>query len=315
MTLLKQLEKTVSKGNARLFIALLLITSGIWMIIQLSKTYRTDAFIKLRIENIPIDRVLSSKLMEVDHQITASGFKLLWLDLRSNTINIDLEEFEETGNSYKLITDKIRSILSERYLIDGNDISFDENEIVVDYSKREVKYVKVRPNINYTFATGYNTVDSIKVIPDSVKISGKKENVDGIDHLETESIQLENVDDSLDQKANLKVPGNNINIGKKEVKLYLPVQKFTEDEKVVAVELINIPDSIQVNYFPKNVSINYLIPISRYNKIQIDQFKVQCDFSEKFTKQGIMIPELVEKPKDIKNVSISPYKIEYLIKK
>lgn len=315
MTLLQQLEKNVSKKNARLFIALLLITSGTWMIIQLSKTYTTDASIKVRINNIPIDKVLSSESMEVDHQITASGFKLLWLDLRSNTLDIDMKEFKRTDDAYILGNDKIRSILSEKYLIDGKDISFKEDEIVVDYSRREVKYVKVRPNINYTFATGYNTVDSIKVIPDSVKISGKKENVDGIDHLETESIQLEDVDDTLDQKAKLKFPGNKIKLGKKQVKVYLPVQKFTEDEKVVPVEMVNVPDSLQVNYFPKNVSINYLIPISRYNKIQIDQFKVQCDFSEKFTKQGFMIAELVGKPEDIKNVSITPYKIEYLIKK
>ena len=315
MTLFKQLEKNVSKGNARLFIALLLITSGIWMIIQLSKTYTTEASIKLRVKNIPIDRVLDHELMEVEHEVTASGFKLLWLNLKSNNLDIEMKEFKITDDAYRLGNDKIRSILSEKYLIDGKNISFKEDEIVVNYSKREVKYVRIKPNINYSFATGYNTVDSIQVIPDSVKISGEKQNVDKIDHLETESLQLENIDDTLDQKVNLKVPGNKINMGKNKVKLYLPVQKFTEDEKVVPVEMINVPDSLQVNYFPKNVSINYLIPISRYNKIQIDQFKVQCDFSEKFTKQGIMIPELVERPRNIKNVSIKPYKIEYLIKK
>jgi|GEM_PF-1953386 len=315
MTLFKQLEKNVSKGNARLFIALLLITSGIWMIIQLSKTYTTEASIKLRVKNIPIDKVLNKELMEVEHKVTASGFKLLWLNLKSNTLDIEMKAFKRINDVYKLENEKIRSILSEKYLVDGKHISFKEDEIVMNYSKREVKYVGIKPDINYTFATGYNSVDSIQVTPDSVKISGEKQKVDKIDHLETESLQLENIKDTLDQKVNLKIPGNKINVGKDKVKLFLPVQKFTEDEKVVPVEMINIPDSLEVNFFPKNVSINYLIPISKYNKIQVDQFKVQCDFSEKFTKQGIMIPELVERPGNIKNLSIKPYKIEYLIKK
>ena len=92
-------------------------------------------------------------------------------------------------------------------------------------------------------------------------------------------VNISKVDDTINQLIKIKIPKQDIKIDKKQVKVYLPVEKFTEDEKVIPIQLTNVPDSLQVNYFPKNVSLNYLVPISKYNKITAEQFSVvQCDF-------------------------------------
>ena len=133
--------------------------------------------------------------------------------------------------------------------------------------------------------------------------------------MKTEEVNISKVDDTINQFIKIRIPKDDIKIDRKQVEIYLPVEKFTEDEKVIPIQLTNVPDSLQVNYFPKNVSLNYLVPISKYNKITAEQFIVQCDFNNRFSKQGIIIPEVIKKPEPIKNLKISPSKIEFLIKK
>ena len=315
MTFTEVLKENISKSNVRLFFVLLLITSAIWLIIQLSKTYSTRASINALITNIPIDRVVDNKKVNIDYKLKTSGFKLLWLNLKSNQIELSLDNFQASKGFYKLDVNKLASILSDKYLIEENSVEFDKKMISINFSERQVKSVGIKPQLTYTFAPGYNSVGRIDTTPDSVKISGKRNEVAQLSYLKTEEIKVENIDDTLKLQANLKVPSDNINVETNEVELFLAVQKFTEDEKVLPVNLVNVPDSLQVNYFPKNVSVNYLVPISMYNKVNDEQFKIECNYNEKFIKQGILIPELVKKPENIKNISINPYKVEYLIKK
>ena len=315
MILADKIKKNISKSNARLFFAILLLTSGIWLIIQLSKTYSKNASLKIDITDIPIDRVIDNKTVQVNYKITANGFKLLWLDLKTNRFDVKFSNFKEKGDHYNLNMDKVTTLVSNKFVIKEKNIEFEQDNIRIDFSERMVKKVDVKPQLSYTFASGYNTIDRIKTTPDSVKISGKKNEVAKLSYLKTENVSVENIDDTISLKVKLKVPSSNINVGIDKVEIHLPVQKFTEDEKILPINLINVPDSLQVNYFPKNVSINYLVPISKYNKINEEQFKIECDFNEKFINQGILIPELVKRPNNIKNISINPYKIEYLIKK
>ena len=315
MTFVEVLKENISKGNARLFFVLLLITTAIWLVIQLSKTYSTNASLNAVITNIPIDKVVDNKSFTIDYKLTTSGFKLLWLNLKSDQVKLSLEKFEEKEDSYNLDVSEVAALLNDRYLIKNDNLEFDKNTISINFSERKVKSVGIKPRLTYSFAPGYNSASEIRTTPDSVKISGKKDKVNRLNYLRTEKIKIENVEDTLRLNANVKVPSDDISIETNKVELFLPVEKFTEDEKVLPINLVNAPDSLQVNYFPKNVSVKYLVPVSKYNKINIEQFRIECNFNEKFMKQGILIPKLVMKPGSIKNVSISPYKIEYLIKK
>ena len=315
MTFNQNLKTYISKGNARLFFALLVITSGIWFIIQLSKTYNANLSVTVEITQVPIDQVLNRKKITIDYELKASGFKLFWLDYKSNVIEFELDELDQSENAYSLNSKEIKTSLKDRYFVKEENIKLNKETFKISYSEKEVKYLKVRPNVTYSFAAGYNTIDQLETDPDSVKVSGKKEILEQIKYLNTEKINISKVDDTINQLIKIKLPKQDINVDKKKVKVYLPVEKFTEDEKVIPIQLVNVPDSLQVNYFPKNVSLNYLVPISRYNKVKAEQFVVQCSFKDRFSKQGIIIPRVIKKPDHIKNINISPSKIEFLIKK
>ena len=311
----QNLKNYISKGNARLFFALLLITTGIWLIIQFSKTYTANLSVTVQITHVPIDQVIDKEKVTVDYTLKASGFKLFWLEFKTNIIDFQLNELKQSENFYLLESSKIKASLTDKYFVNKEKIKLNKDTFKIGFSEKEIKYVKVKPDVTYTFAAGYNSVHQLENQPDSVKISGKKGILEQIQNLKTEKVSISKVDDTINQLINIKIPKEDISIDKKQVKVYLPVEKFTEDEKVVPIKIENIPDSLEVNYFPKNVSINYLVPITKYNKIKAEQFNVQCDFKNKFSKQGIIIPKVIKKPEHIKNVNISPSKIEFLIKK
>lgn len=315
MTFNQNLKNYINKGNARLFFALLLVTSGIWLIIQLSKTYTANLSAKILITQVPIDQVLDKKKFTVDYELKTSGFKLFWLDFKSDVIEFELNKFDQSDNAYSLNSRELKSSLTDKYFVNEENIKLNQDTFEIRFSEKEVKYLKVRPEVTYSFAAGYNTVHQLETDPDSVKVSGKKEILEQINYLKTEKVDISKVDDTINRLINIKIPKQEINIEKEQVKVYLPVEKFTEDEKVIPIKLTNVPDSLQVNYFPKNVSLNYLVPISKYNKITAEQFSVECDFKNRFSKQGIIIPKVIKKPEHIKNINISPSKIEFLIKK
>ena len=315
MTFNQNLKNYISKGNARLFFALLLVTSGIWLIIQLSKTYNANLVVTIEITEVPVDQVLEKEMFTIDYELKTSGFKLFWLDFKSNLIDFELSKLDQSENAYTLNSKEIKASLTDKYSVNENNIKLNQDTFKIHFSEKEVKYVKVNPDINYSFAAGYNTVHQLKTDPDSIKISGKKNILDQIKYLKTEKVDISKVDDTINRFINIKIPKEEINIEREQVKVYLPVEKFTEDEKVIPIQLVNVPDSLQVNYFPKNVSLNYLVAISKYNKITAEKFIVQCDFENRFSKQGIIIPKVIKKPQHIKNINISPSKIEFLIKK
>jgi len=315
MNINQNLKTYISKGNARLFIALLLITSGIWFIIQLSKTYKADLSVNIKFTDIPINQVIDNKKISVNYELKATGFKLIWHDFKSNIIDYSLNKLNQSEQSYLLNTDLIKDSLKNKYFIKEENIKFNKDTIKINFSEKEVKYVKIKPLVSYSFASGYNTIHQLKTNPDSIKVSGKKNILNQIKYIKTKKIKITDVNDTINQLINLRTPKEEIDVKEEQVKIYLPVQKFTEVKKVVSVQITNVPDSIQVNYFPKNVSLNYLVPISKYNDISTEQFKVECDFKDKYSKQGIIIPKVTKKPDYIKNINISPSKIDFFIKK
>lgn len=315
MTSLQKVKKYISRKNARTFFSLLLITTGIWLILQLSKTYTTDAKVTLNIVDIPMEKLLESENLRLSYQIEASGFKLFWLDFKSNNIEIELENFNQKQNSLFLNTDKLKVILANKYSTDSTNIKFRKNMLSLSYTDKQSKYVKIKPDINYSFSSGYNSTNELRLLPDSIKISGSEDQIRKIESIKTNPYVFNNLKDTLRENIKLVNINQSISLSNKKITAFLPVQKFTEDEKKVDIKLINVPDSIQVNFFPKYVRINYLVPINKYNKVSNEQFQIICDFNKKYENEGIMIPKVKLKPYFIKNINMRPSKIEYLIKK
>ena len=121
--------------------------------------------------------------------------------------------------------------------------------------------------------------DSSQIIPDSITISGPDKILSKLSEIETVPMSYENLDDTLTEKIQLKKISN-INFSKKIVNIILPIEKYTENEIKIPVEIINCPDSLKLIIFPNEVKLTYKIGLSRYKTIGEFNFKAVVDFSQ-----------------------------------
>ena len=84
----------------------------------------------------------------------------------------------------------------------------------------------------------------------------------------------------------------------------------------VPVSIANVPDSLQVQTFPKNVEITFRVAYEQYKKVNEKSVLAQVDFDEALDGAAARLPvSLVRLPEYIDQVRCSPQKVEYRIKK
>ena len=74
--------------------------------------------------------------------------------------------------------------------------------------------------------------------------------------------------------------------------------------------------SSQINVFPKMVKLSFKVALSNFNKVSANSFSITCDYA--FSSQNnltYLIPKLEMKSDLVKNVTITPNRIDFLIQK
>ena len=114
----------------------------------------------------------------------------------------------------------------------------------------------------------------------------------------------------IDQNISLLKPAfDNLSIDLSEIEYKLEVDQYTE-------EIINVPvnilsnENIKYNYYPKEISVKYIISIEDYRKTTPIDFRIECVLDKN---QSTLIPYLTKKPDFVKNVRLSSNQIQLII--
>ena len=170
-------------------------------------------------------------------------------------------------------------------------------------------------NAKVNYAIGYDILDTFILSPDSIKIIGPKVLISEIDFIETDTLKLQDVKDNIKSTISLKLPTDEqeIKFSSKETHVVATVTKFTEGKLKIPVKVINVPENINLKYYPKKINVSYYTSLSNYNSIKASDFEIVCDFSEVSKNQMFLIPRLTRQPKVLRHVKINHDQIEYII--
>jgi len=148
-----------------------------------------------------------------------------------------------------------------------------------------------------------------------VSISGPEGVLDSITEIKTKALKISDIFKSFEKKVPLVVP-ENLTVKPTEIIIKAKVDKFTQGSFILPVEVINVPRSVLITTYPKEVEVVYTVPFSDYNMIVPESFKVICDYKEAQQHDlEYLLPKLTDKPNMVSSVRIVPNKIDYLIKK
>jgi hypothetical protein len=99
-----------------------------------------------------------------------------------------------------------------------------------------------------------------------------------------------------------------------EVELYIPVLEYTERKFEVPVTARNVPDNIDVKFFPSQTEVSFSVTLEEYKKIAPEDFEVELDYKKFFKNEdGRVNLELSASPSPIRNVKLSPSSVEFLL--
>ena len=178
---------------------------------------------------------------------------------------------------------------------------------------RQPKEIKIIPNLEVEFKVGHDSVQNFKFKPEMVKISGKDSILKTIDSVSTVFKNFTNVSDTLSGEIQLKTDDfKSVNFFRTEVEYLLNVDRFTEGKVKVPIKVVNLPPNAEVTTFPKTVEIIFKTSLSNFEKIDKNDFTVECRYDENL---DFMIPKVVKHPKLLKHLNLNINKVDYLIKR
>ncbi|NLP56989.1 hypothetical protein [Lutibacter sp. B1] len=305
--------------KVRIFLFFLVLTSIIWLLIELSKTYTSSAVFKIEYKNLPADKLLQSKpIQEVNVAIKAPGFNLVKYKAVKHKITLNLKNVIKNNTSYYLLPNAQISNLNAQLPSETEIVKILSDTIFIELGNNISKKIPVNPSIDIKYKLGYNLTEDLKIIPDSIIISGPEKYIDSVKEITTTTLKLNEVYENINIDLPLKTPlKKNIVLSDKSVKIKGEVDKFTEGSFTIPVTIINEPEGVKVRPFPNEIEIVYQAGLSNFNKINKNSVQVAFDYKEyqNDTLIRFLTPVIMQKSEFISSIRINPNQIEFLIQK
>lgn len=309
-----------SKKIPKTFISFLIISFLIWLLITFSKEYVAIVSYSVSYQNISQNKLLQeAPRKEIDISIKASGFKILRAKLWSKKIDLEASTLQRKKNSQFYFLPRNQFTRIQRQLFSGVVLQeVIQDTIFLNLGVLSSKKVALKPNLDINYHIGYDLLDEIEIVPDSIVISGTESQLLKINDLNLDKLVLKDV--KVDFKSEVPIliteKGKNIKTNISSATVSGKVDKFTEGNLQIPFTIKNLPENTNLTILTEDVEVVFVVALSNFAKVSDTSFKVECDYrmSEK-NNMGYLIPKIVSQPSFIKSIKIIPTKIDFLIQK
>lgn len=310
------------KNNRKIkvFLFFLIMSSVIWLLIELSKSYISPIVFNVEYTDLQKDKLVQQKpISELEVAIKATGFKLLKYKIKRHKIILSLKKIYKTNSESYILPNKQIPLLNSQFTNGVEVINVLKDTIFLDLGKSISKKVPVITTLDIQYKAGYNLVEQINISPDTITVSGSKKLIDSITRITTSPLKLSNVYKDIDVELILNSPfkAGQIKLSANKVKISGKVDKFTEGIFKIPVTIINVPYGVKITTFPKEIEVIYQSGLSNFNKITKNDVSVVFDYKqyEKDSLITYLTPIIEQKSDYIYDLKTNPAQLEFLIQK
>ncbi len=314
MSIINKLKDSFRTRKINIFLIFLMLSFSFLILTKLSKNYTQTLSFHINRINVPEEVIIvedsSSKL---DITIKTYGFKFLSYVFYKPKLEIDFAKLNTTSRYY-VWSNKNNSDVINQFDSNVEIISINPDTLFFTYDRNFVKMVPVRLHKAIQFTSGYDILNDIKPIPDSIKVIGPKTILDSIGYVDTEPLRLKEVNKSI--KTDLKLlPTSNPQVvySKKSVSIEAKVEKFTEGVLEIPITVLNVPESISLSYYPKKIKVYFYTSLNDFKKISRNDFRIECDFKSINNSGTYLTPKIKLKPNTVKNIRLNTNKVDFII--
>lgn len=324
---LTNIKSNLSKASVNkklyVFLVCLFISTFYWLINVLSNQYNSDIEVSVHYNNQPSDYIILSKLPKIlKVNISTDGYNLLGyqLKLKKPKVEINLSEyqFDESQKKHEIIFKEFLPSLSKQL---GNKMMINEISpkiVQVILDKKMVKSLKVIPNVKLTFNNQFQLVGDVIVFPNIIEVTGSASVLDSINVIPTSLVEINKIESSLTKKTTLNsdfINAHHLHIKNCDVEIKINTDKFTEYKLNLPVIISNASDTVDIDLIPKSIEIKFLIPLSKLALLKPEDFEIFVDFNELSANYKKLKVHLVKHPEFVKNITLIPAKVEYVLKR
>jgi len=298
------------------FLVFLVISAALWLMVKLSEDYTTQVVFRLKIENVPTDKWISSDEQTVKLSMTTDGFHTLKYRLvrePHRNVSLSLEEVPyhlENGTTYSFsslyVTERIADFLD----INAADLMMNEDKVYFNLEPLMSKVVPIvlRSDIRPQRQFGVYGIPILD--PSSVTVFGPVDVLDTLRSVKTEKLSKQNVSETFTETLSLDLLDGRLRSNTKAVKVSVKVEKFTETDVKVPIKLT---EAQNIRFFPEEMTVKCLVAIKDYASINTDDFRIEIDTAQLHALQPLLDVRLKSWPQYVQVLSSTPDKVEYLI--
>lgn len=291
------------------------IAACLSLLTKLSHTYMGEITATVHVANLPKEKVLAAPFEQhLKLTVKTTGFKLLMHSLRNRETQLTLD-FSDVDKATHILTNDFKPQIVNELSSDYNLVDIHPDTLRIHFVQKLTKKVPVRPNYEITFSKQFDYAEPMLIKPDSVTISGPDVIVRGINQWKTEKYVAKGLKKSVETFVPLKAPENEtVSIQPKKVRFIIPVEEFTEGTAKIAINVINVPQGMEVSIYPKYVNAVFRVGLSNYTSVDESLFRAVVDFSKvDVGSTQYADVEIIQAPRYINNLSFTPKSVEYII--
>lgn len=287
----------------------------LWLSVQLSQKYTGDIPVHISYSNLPADQVSVYPLKEEGTaRVNASGFRLLWANMRWGRLDLNIDLNDYPNADYVLSDAMIGNALTD--LPAGYSlIGFKPDTLHLSFAPKATKKVAVNLERQLSMAKQYDLKGEILLKPDSVTIVGPKDIIDTLSSWSTTLLALEDLKETVTDTISLAQPANPaIRLTPDQIIYTVPVEVLTEASVKVPIDLKNAPLGVDVAIFPKEAQVTFMVGLSNQENAKSAFFKISADFQDVDLEKDQYVPLVItQSPEFIKGPTVSPVTVEYII--
>ena len=269
-----------------LFSIFLLISVFIWLLNALSKDYTSEIEYPLIYNDFPEERVIVGEPPgHLDLRINAAGYALLRYKLFRKPVPISFKVSALTLN--RPGQDSSRAYILTRYLKDQvarqlpselQLLEIKPDTLHFQFARKISHKLRIVPDFVFEVDQQFTTKEGIILDPDSVLVTGPDVVLDTLHLVRTVRSDLGLLTKNYSDKVRLmKLKGLEYSVSR--VNCFIELEKFTEVQLSIPVEVLNLPDTLSLQTFPSRIKLTCNVGLSKYDRIEGNLFRAVVDYS------------------------------------
>ena len=308
--------KLVQEKRLNVFVLFLFLSFLISLLVKLSNNYTQTLNFEFSPTGLKSNEVIISEVPKsINVTISGRGFELLKYYIEKPVIEVDFSQLRKNNTQYVWSEseqlDKIINHFDSKIVVK----SINPDTVVFPFDSQFIKKVPVMVIVNPTFAVGFDLIDDFRSSPDSITVTGPESMLKIINSVSTKKIELNEINSAVDFPVELNISPSlsQLNFSHQSVSVVANVGKFTEGMVNVPVTIVNVPEDLIINFFPKEISVVFYSSLEAYANINEADFTVECDFNLLTADNNYLNPVLVKQPLDVKTAQLKITQLEFII--